>query len=497
MQNSIDVDAQAIREQCLDVKQELFNFVKFVGLTCALNSCRIFGACGYAAHLIFLVIFVAPFTNKNIYRAVIKNPKRLVSKDAIYNFLKSKPSNWRALLYRIGLKLVIYLSVLTSKKHKKVFIIDDTPLKKNSSRFVELLSKCYDHVEHKFFKGFRLLNISWFDGYSLIPVFFSLLASRDIKNRYNETSKNFDKRSNSFKRREEAISGAKNAVLKFVDYAASKFRGYFDAIVFDSWFAFSELIYKISKVTTVVCMIKKNAQLKFRVNNRTFLTEGIYRILAKKCGKAKVVGSMICDMIYKHNNIEKTIKVKIVFLRHRKTGDWIPILSTNIKWTDAEIIEVYGMRWGIEVFHRDVKQFFNIQTGCQSTDFDSLYAYITIAYIQYSFISYKKRKNNDKRTIGELFYCVYDEVKSISFEEAYENALKDAVERIKSMSFIGKNKNGNDVLCIEVDVVKNILSSVSNHALSIENSIRSMLDGLVGCINIESELADRLRSDAA
>ncbi len=128
--NSIDIDAQKIREQCLDVKQELFNFAKFVGFTCALNSCRIFGACGYAAHLIFLVIFVAPFTNKNIYRAVIKIPKRLVSKDAVYDFLKAKPSNWRAFLYRIGLKLMHYFSCHTSKKYKKVFIIDDTPLKR-------------------------------------------------------------------------------------------------------------------------------------------------------------------------------------------------------------------------------------------------------------------------------------------------------------------------------------------------------------------------------
>ena len=78
-------------------------------------------------------------------------------------------------------------------------------------------------------------------------------------------------------------------------------------------------------------MIKKNSQLKFMVNNRTYLTKGIYRILTKKRGKAKVIGSMICDMIYKHDNLKEIIKVKIVFLRHRKTGGWIPILSTNIK----------------------------------------------------------------------------------------------------------------------------------------------------------------------
>ena len=123
MLNSIDIDAQKICEQCLDVKKELFNFAKFVWFTCSLNSCRIFGACGYAAHLIFLVIFVAPFTNKNIYRAVIKNPKRLVSKDAVYDFLKAKPSNWRAFLYRIGLKLMHYFSCLTSKNIKKFLLL--------------------------------------------------------------------------------------------------------------------------------------------------------------------------------------------------------------------------------------------------------------------------------------------------------------------------------------------------------------------------------------
>ena len=57
---------------------------------------------------------------------------------------------------------------------------------------VELLAKVYDHVEHKFQKGFTLLTLGWSDGYSFVPVGFNLLSSAAKSNRYQEMTTDID-----------------------------------------------------------------------------------------------------------------------------------------------------------------------------------------------------------------------------------------------------------------------------------------------------------------
>ena len=236
MKNSIDNNAKIIRDAGLNVKQEIFNFCKYTGISSALYSCGMYSTCGYSANLIFLVIFVAAFTNNNIYRAVVINSSRLISKDAAYDFLRSTSANWRSFLAIIATKIIVFCHALTSKKHKKAIIFDDTSFKKNRSKKVELLSKCYDHVDHKYYKGFSNLNMVWTDGNTVIPLGYSLLASQNKKYRYNESTKDVDKRSNSYKRREESINGKPNAVVNLIKFAQSKIYKLFDVILFDSWY---------------------------------------------------------------------------------------------------------------------------------------------------------------------------------------------------------------------------------------------------------------------
>lgn len=498
MKSSIDNNAEIIRNAGLNVKEEIFKFSKYTGITTALYTCGISGACGYSAALIFLVIFVAAFTNNNIYRTVVINSSRLISKDAAYDFLHSTSANWRLFLGIIAKKIIVFCHALTSRKHKKAIVFDDTSFKKNRSNKVELLSKCHDHVDNSYYKGFKNLNMVWTDGYTAIPLGYSLIASQYKNKRYNESTKDVDKRSNSYKRREEAINGKPKAVVNLIKFAQSKIFKLFDVILFDSWYVSNFLISSCSKIAPVVCMLKKNSGLKFYFNNRNYNVEGIYRNLKKKPGKSRIIGSVLCKLVYneKNENNEKII-VKIVFIRHRKTGDWIPILSTQTKWSDEEIVKTYGMRWIIEVFHRDIKQFLNIETVCQSRDFDAIYGYIALSYIQYIFISYRKRLHDDDRGIGELFYCCCEEIEEISFNDAYANLIYDAIILLKSMSFEAKDENNQNKPCVELDVVENVLLKTIMSKISIANAIRFLITGLNGCINIESKLAERLESEAA
>jgi len=69
---------------------------------------------------------------------------------------------------------------------------------------VGMPAKVYDHVEHKFQKGFTLLTLGWSDGYSFVSVGFNMLSSVVKSNRYQEMVTDIDCRSNSYKARKKA-----------------------------------------------------------------------------------------------------------------------------------------------------------------------------------------------------------------------------------------------------------------------------------------------------
>lgn len=89
-------------------------------------------------------------------------------------------------------------SNLTRPERVKVLVLDDSIIKLNRSKAVELLARVYDHVEHKFQKGVTMLTPGWSDGYSFVPVGFNLLSSVKKSNRYQEISDKIDHRTNGY-----------------------------------------------------------------------------------------------------------------------------------------------------------------------------------------------------------------------------------------------------------------------------------------------------------
>lgn len=59
---------------------------------------------------------------------------------------------------------------MTSEKRVNVLILDDSLFSGNRSNAVEFLTKVFDHVTHKYVKGFRMLTLDWSDG-NIISVF--------------------------------------------------------------------------------------------------------------------------------------------------------------------------------------------------------------------------------------------------------------------------------------------------------------------------------------
>ncbi|MFP4398108.1 MAG: transposase, partial [Desulfonatronovibrio sp.] len=340
-----------------------------------LNRCRIRKVKGFAAKDIFHTLFSVPFLGTNFYNGVIENKDVPYGKDAVYEFLKCPTFNWRKFLLVLAVQLVAFVEKLTSKKREKVLIIDDSTLGRPRSKKVELLARVFDHCENKYLKGYRMLSVCWSDGASFLPLDFALLSSANEKNRIQGITKDLDKRSCGYKRRLEAMTKTTDLLEPMVSRILNmgvKAR----YVLMDSWFGMPKTIAELRKHIHVVCMVKKTPKIFYEYQGKCYTLEGIYRLLKKRPGRAKILASTIVNMKYGG-------QAKIVFVRDKRKKDWLALLTTDTDLPNEEVVRLYGKRWDIEVFFKMSKQHLGLEKNIQTRDFDSQIAYTSIVVDRY------------------------------------------------------------------------------------------------------------------
>ena len=379
---------------------------------------------GTSPLIIVKSIFGLPFYRMNFFRGIVQNTELEFLKDTAYDLLKGPKYNWRKLLLLFSVQISNTINALTDENREKVIIIDDSPYNRSRSKMVELLSKVYDHCTRRYLKGFRLLTVAWSDGASLVPLDFALLSSVEKKNRYQEITKDIDKRSCGYRRRQEAITKS-TELLEPIIRRVLRFGIRADYILMDSWFALPKIIQMLSTYVPVICMLKNMYRVFYYYNGMKLNLDALYRNVKKRAGKAWIKASVVVRMSGGQN-------VKIVFVRDRSKKGWLAILSTDSALADEEIVRIYGKRWDIEVFFKMEKQYLDLVKGIQIRDFDGLIAYTTIAMIRYTFLSYEQRLHDDPRTFGELFYAYCDEIKDLSLLEALQRIITLAIHKLRN-----------------------------------------------------------------
>ena len=97
------------------------------------------------------------------------------------------------------------------------------------------------------------------------------------------------------------------------------------------------------------------------------------------------------------------------------------LLRTDTTLSEEEIIRIYGKRWKIEVFFKTCKSMLNLISECHSLSYDALTAHVAIVFTRYMLLATEQRKNEDQRTLGELFFFLVDEMADITFNRSLSN----------------------------------------------------------------------------
>jgi predicted nucleic acid-binding Zn finger protein len=372
---------------------------------------------GYSFDILFTILISMPFIEATTIHSMLSGYVKHhieAGKDTFYR-LKNNPSVcWRLILWLFAAK---FKKLTTNNEmhqtHIRCMVFDDTVIEK-TGRFIEKVSRVWNHVSQNYSLGFKLLLMGYWDGTSFIPLDFSLhrelgknkekpygLKKKELKRQY---SKKRDKDSFSYERARETDMSKIDCAIKMFKRAISQ--GFMvDYVLMDRWFtcdAFINAVLSVKKQTVHLIGMYKIAKTKFEYMGKMYTYPELRNSLGKpkRCRK---LGFYYTDALVEF----KGHAIKMFFSKQGKNGKWKVLICTNTKLSFISMIETYQTRWTIEVFFKEAKQLLGLGK-CQSNDFDAQIADATITMIQHVLLTLKYRIENYESKIG-LFAEIKEE----------------------------------------------------------------------------------------
>ena len=410
-----------------NTKNTFADAIKELQIGKLLRQSNITKSCGVPAFEVFQFLLLLVFQGKNLFRFLnSKHKDEAVSKNTYYRFLNETSYNWKKFLFLLTLKVTSSFDRLTRPDRVRALVLDDSVIKRNRSKKVELLARIYDHVEHRFQKGFSLLTLGWTDGYSFVPVAFNMLSSAKQSNRYQEMSASIDRRTNGYKFRKESMLSKTEAAIMMIKEALN-IGITADYVLMDTWFTTEPMIQSITDIGLDVIGMVKQLNQRYRFNGKMYTLPELQKFVDYN-GASNIFGSLCVAT-------KNGIPVKIVFVRNRnKKSECLYILSTDITLADSEIVRVYGNRWSIECFFKASKSFMKLGSEFQCRSYSAMVSHTTIVFVRYILLEWIRGNQNDERSYGELFYMFCDDIQDMDLTNALQSLMALFVDIVTTYS---------------------------------------------------------------
>jgi hypothetical protein len=330
-------------------------------------------------------------------------------KDVFYRLKNNPRICWRMILWMFGLKFIKLVATQgkDNSDAPRCVIFDDSFLPK-TGRYIEKISRMFDHVSKRYMLGYKLLTMGYWDGVSFIPLDFSFhrergrnadkpfgMKKKEYRKQYR---KKREKGTHSWDRAREAdTTKIENALKMFWRTISQGIK--VDYVLMDSWFtceAFVRAVKRVKKQTVHLIGMYKTPKTKFNYSGDK-LTHSQIR---NKLGKVKRCRRL--RLQYKEAMVDYNgVPIKMFFSRKGSNGKWKVFITTDTALSFIRMIETYQIRWTIEVFFKEGKQLLGLGR-CQSKDFDAQIADTTITMIQHILLTLKFRFEHYE-TKGALF----------------------------------------------------------------------------------------------
>lgn len=284
--------------------------------------------------------------------------------------------------------------------------IDDTIEEKPHSTENDIVCWHFDHTTGHTIKGINILNFvyqphpSSASNFSL-PVAFEIIEKKE---------QYYDEKAKKVKRRSEK---GKNELVRTRLRILHHFnKVQFQTILWDSWYS------SVENFEFVHLELKKTFIGAIKSNRKVTLTTK-----DKLNGKFTKVSELEWHqtqlyIVYLQELAFPVLLAKQVFTNKDGSKGELFLVSNDLNLTYLELCETYGERWGVEVFHRSLKQNVGLEkspTKYELTQRNHIFAAM-LAWIKLEILSFKNQSNHygfKSKLYVKAIRAAFDELQNI------------------------------------------------------------------------------------
>ena len=371
-------------------------------------------------------------------------------KDVLYEALNREDWNWRALHLRVARKT---LQQLTTSDSIKAFVLDDT-IKMRSGKKMPGVSSHFDHTTGRHVMGQQVLTLGLATTEGFVPIDSELFTSQSKAQALDTEFK--DGRSIAAKRFRVAQTQTKPEMAKSMIARAVKFGIDAMYLLADAWFGTKPMLaIAEDALLTAVVRMKKN-KMKYRCSQNiagkvvykemdlaTMYQSEVRKQWEKVPGQPYQSKSIVVELNLNDAKEEaaRWIKVRLVFVRgvaesdNKQPGkhDWVVFLSTDSNLEPQKMLELYAMRWAIEVYFKESKQHLGFLKE-QSRHYACYVASIHLTAIRFCLLVIAKQQHGASG-VAQMRQQIVDNVTKIDFASrlwgSFRALIVGAIEELK------------------------------------------------------------------
>jgi hypothetical protein len=425
-----DKGTKKIEEIKTDFNPARFDEVKITGVFKALKiseSLKEFNylkQSGYSVKMILSLLLVMVVAGKKTVSSSLSSLQEqgtATGKDVFYRLKNNEKICRRIIMWHIVMK---FIQITESTKpvdepdKPHCVIFDDTTIEKSGKK-MEKMGRVWDHVTQRSILGFKVLVMFYWDGVSSIPLDFSIHREKGKKGQkpYGMSKKEL-RRQHCKKRVRESASCKRISELdtnKIIMMLRMFYNAVYrciriDYVLVDSWFTCEALINAVISQGVHLIGMYKIAATKFSYRGQQLTYSEINNRISKpkRCRSLRYHYKR-ADVMYGDTQLT------LFFSRQGKNGKWKVFLTTDTSLSFIKLIELYQIRWTVEVFNKEAKGLLNLG-GCRSSNFDARIADTTISMIACILLSFRFRYEHYESK-GALYRSMNAEYLRITLEK--------------------------------------------------------------------------------
>lgn len=325
----------------------------------------------------------------------------------LYDFLGREDINWRGLAGQLARRVERANDL--GARSQRAFVVDDTS-QARAGRKVEGTSCYFDHTEGRHRKGHQVLQLGVAGEKGFLPIEAQLVTGQKGAVDKPKDKPFGDQRSSSARDMRRAREQSKPELFREMlqRALAAGFRAVY--VLADAWFGGKENIACCLKNHLTAIFQMKRGLLTYRFRGRDYTACQLYGMVQRRMRPATRKARFKTASLIVSLNLEtrprqpaQWVQVRLVFsapVRATSADTWVVFLCTDVKLSEVKILEVYSLRWSIEVYFKEIKQNLGFLKE-QSGRYQLAYASVHLAALRYLLL-FEAMLRGGQLTYGEI-----------------------------------------------------------------------------------------------